>query len=57
MCDELDAMGCEVVDDMYLTISNLEMTIVDLKSELEVKYLEIQELRKVYPYPYGSSGK
>ena len=34
MCDELDNRGCEVVDELYLAIANLEMTIADLKSEI-----------------------
>ena len=34
MCDQLDRRGCEIVDELHLEITNLEMTIADLKSEI-----------------------
>jgi len=34
MCDQLDGRGCEVVDELNLVITNLEMTIADLKVDI-----------------------
>ena len=34
MCDQLDGRGCEVVDELNLVITNLEMTIADLKKDI-----------------------
>jgi len=34
MCDQYDNRGCEVVDELTLVITNLEMTIADLKKEV-----------------------
>lgn len=55
MCDELDGRGCEVVDELETTISDLEedievlegayKLIEELQSERDEKDLEIQELK------------
>ena len=34
MCDQYNNRGCEVVDELHLEITNLEMTIADLKQEI-----------------------
>lgn len=34
MCDQANHDNCEIIDDLHLTITNLEMTIADLKSEI-----------------------
>ena len=33
MCDQANHDNCEIIDDLHLTITNLEMTIADLKGE------------------------
>ncbi len=34
MCDQANHDNCEIIDDMHLTITNLEMTIADLKVDI-----------------------
>ena len=34
MCDQYNNRGCEVVDELHLEITNLEMTIADLKVDI-----------------------
>ena len=43
MCDQLDGRGCEVVDELYLEITNLEMTIADLKKDIVYDLEEIRD--------------
>ena len=33
MCDQANHDNCEIIDELNLTITNLEMTIADLKAE------------------------
>ena len=54
MCDQYDNRGCEVVDELDITIANLEddikvlegslTLIADLESKIEMKDLEIERL-------------
>ena len=34
MCDQANHDNCEIIDDLHLTISDLEMIIADLKAEI-----------------------
>ena len=34
MCDQANHDNCEIIDALHLTITNLEMTIADLKAEI-----------------------
>lgn len=34
MCDQANHDNCEIVDELHLEITNLEMTIADLKVEI-----------------------
>ena len=34
MCDQANHDNCEILDDLHLTITNLEMTIADLKVDI-----------------------
>ena len=34
MCDQYDRRGCEIVDELHLEITNLEMIIADLKKDI-----------------------
>ena len=44
MCDQANHDNCEIIDELYLTISNLEMTIADLKAEFleDLKEFELK---------------
>ena len=48
MCDQLDGRGCEVVDELYMTISNLREEKKEIKNALmkDIRRLEskIREL-------------
>ena len=33
MCDQANHDNCEIIDELHLTITNLEMTIADLKKD------------------------
>ena len=44
MCDQLDGRGCEVVDELEGTISDLEDENKDLKSEIETLHIDMIEL-------------
>ena len=45
MCDEYDNRGCEVVDELHLVITNLEMDISGLVKE---KLALIADLKKEF---------
>ena len=34
MCDQANHDNCEIVDELHLEITNLEMTIADLKKDI-----------------------
>ncbi len=44
MCDQANHDNCEIIDDMHLTITNLEMTIADLKAEI------VKDLEQIYKF-------
>ena len=41
MCDQANHNNCEIIDDLHLTITNLEMTIADLEAQIDklAKYI------------------
>lgn len=41
MCDQYDNRGCEVVDELHLEITNLEMTIAEMKLDI------VEDLKRV----------
>lgn len=45
MCDQYNNRGCEVVDELYLEITNLEMSIADLKVEFveDLKEIDVND--------------
>jgi len=52
MCDQLDGRGCEIVDELYLVITNLEMTIADLKSEIVEDLCSLNKWPVSLPYSF-----
>ena len=43
MCDQANHNNCEIIDDLHLTITNLEMTIADLRTDFVNDLKEIVE--------------
>ena len=52
MCNQLDNRSCEVVDELHLEITNLEMTISDTKQD----YNEVVELINGIMFQLGFHG-
>lgn len=48
MCDQANHDNCEILDELNLVITNLEMTIVDLKAEFLEDLNDIQNLCTVF---------
>lgn len=44
MCDQANHDNCEIVDELHLEITNLEMTIADLKVEI------LDDLKHIYKF-------
>ncbi len=44
MCDQANHDNCEILDDLHLTISDLEMIIADLKAEV------LEDLEHIYKF-------